>query len=260
MKKTEKTAMTAALFAAAMNLAPSGTVQSIVSASDGSDSTSVSAAAFDDYADNNYDIAPLYGPPVTEEMTEPVTEDDDYYNPELYPPQPTYGPVPCYGDVDRDGKVDVFDLVALRKLFTEKTPEELTEFYMMGAADVNFDGRVTVADLVSLNKYLIGQIDRVTDVGYDEYEELQVPPTTAVTTVPQVVYGPPILYTTTVDDDDDPIEEIRTEFAGVYGPPSWFTTPVYDEDDDPIEDIRTDMGTVYGPPTWFTTPVDTEKE
>lgn len=53
-----------------------------------------------------------------------------------------------YGDLDRDGRVDVFDLVLLRKCVINGDDDE--------AADVNADGEIGAADLVRMQRFLLG--------------------------------------------------------------------------------------------------------
>ncbi|MDO4863357.1 MAG: dockerin type I repeat-containing protein [Ruminococcus sp.] len=210
MKKTEKTALTAAAFAAVLNVVPMG------------------AAAYDPSEEPIQDV---YGPPVYFETTTPeqMTPQPDYGPMPAYTtettavpvettvtvteviPQPVYGPPIIQGDLNFDGVVDSFDLINMRKLFSNG---EYSEHYDE-ASDINRDGRVTVADLVLMNRYLLGK-DKV--MGESN------------TTEPEI--------TTTTE----------TEFYAVYGPPAWFDQQTTVAPDDPIADTETSFTTVYGPP------------
>lgn len=210
MKKTEKTALTAAAFAAVLNVVPMG------------------AAAYDPAEEPIQDV---YGPPVYFETTTPeammpqpdygpmpayttettpVTTDPVITETELYD-QPVYGPAPVFGDLDYDGVVDTFDLIKMRKMLSSG---EFPDRYDINA-DINMDGRVTVADLVMLNRFLLGK-DKV--IGESEIIEPEITTTT------------------------------ETQFYAVYGPPAWFDQQTDVVSDDPIYDTESSFTTVYGPP------------
>ena len=78
-----------------------------------------------------------------------------------------YGPIVPrnrLGDVNEDGDVDIFDLVALRKLLVSG---QSRSFYSDNYADVNFDRKVNMADLVRLQQFLLGKIDSLYDGQWD---------------------------------------------------------------------------------------------
>ena len=78
-----------------------------------------------------------------------------------------YGPVVPrnrLGDVNEDGDVDIFDLVALRKILVSG---QSRSFYSDNYADVNFDRKVNMADLVRLQQFLLGKIDSLYDGQWD---------------------------------------------------------------------------------------------
>ncbi len=218
MKKTDKTALTAAIFAAALNAVPMG------------------AAAYDPAEEPIQDV---YGPPsffeettdqqsllttntnaltFTSTTTTPTqTSMEPLYGPpwviwSVYPeltstsstttteplPQPAYGPPVMFGDINGDYKVDTFDLVELRKLYSNN---DYTKMYME-SADVNADGKLSVADLVALSRYLLGAAK---GLGWDYTE----PETTTKTT-----------QTTAINTDEDPVASLTTHYTTVYGPPS----------------------------------------
>lgn len=218
MKKTDKTALTAAIFAAALNAVPMG------------------AAAYDPAEEPIQDV---YGPPsffeettdqqsqlttntnaltFTSTTTTPTqTSMEPLYGPpwviwSIYPeltstsstttteplPQPAYGPPVMFGDINGDYKVDTFDLVELRKLYSNN---DYTKMYME-SADVNVDGQLSVADLVALSRYLLGAAK---GLGWDYTE----PETTTQTT-----------QTTAINTDEDPVASLTTHYTTVYGPPS----------------------------------------
>lgn len=257
MKKTEKTALTAAVFAAALNVVPMGT------------------SAYDP---SEEEIQDVYGPPVYFETTtfeEPVPQPD--YGPmpawttettavpeetttevtEVIP-QPAYGPPIATGDMNFDGVVDSFDLINMRKLFSKANYSD----YYDRAADINEDGKLTVADLVLMNRYLLGR-DKV--IG--EPDVIDEPDVTTTTENNYAsVYGPPAWFeqTTAVATVEEPVTTLRTEFFAVYGPPAWFEQQTTTVPDNTIKDTETTFTTVYGPPSMMrnteTTAVPVEDE
>lgn len=68
-------------------------------------------------------------------------------------PQPTTPEDFIAGDVDLDGRVNVYDLAAMRTGIVNGFRSDTARY----AADVNADGEVGAADLVSLQKFLLGQ-------------------------------------------------------------------------------------------------------
>ncbi len=104
------------------------------------------------------------------------------------------------GDVTLDNRVDVFDLIAMRKGVTTSSFASDTAAY---AADVNADGENTVADLVLLSKFLLGQ-----DV------ELKKPEASKGTMKTISVYTPEVAKQVSEFETNDS----KTEKAGVqYG-------------------------------------------
>ncbi|MBR3420862.1 MAG: hypothetical protein IKG98_02175 [Ruminococcus sp.] len=232
MKKTDKTALTAAAFAAALNIVPMG------------------ASAYDPSEEPIQDV---YGPPIyfetttVEEMvpqpdygpmpawtteTTAVTQDPVITTTEMEA-QPTYGPEFFCGDITHDNVVDTFDLIAMRQLFTKN---KLGKIPYSPEADLNYDGKVSLADLVTLNKFMLGNKEFFT-------KETGVP----TTTTEKTWYQPDPVTTTT-----------EMEFVAVYGPPAWFeesteTTTVPDEIDEPDVTTTTEaqLDPLYGPPSWF---------
>lgn len=242
MKKTEKTALTAAVFAAALNVVPMGT-----SAYDPSEEPIQDVYGppvyFGTTTFEEPTPQPDYGPmpawttettAVTEETTTDVTE---------IIPQPAYGPPIATGDTNFDGVVDSFDLINMRKLFSK---ENYSEYYSY-QADINHDGKLSVADLVLMNRYLLGR-DKI----MGEPDVIDEPDVTTTTEKNYAsVYGPPAWFekeTTAIATVEDPITTITTEFFAVYGPPAWFEQQTTTAPDNMIIDTETTFTTVYGPP------------
>ena len=139
-------------------------------------------------------MAPVYGPPptttvnttalvdVTTTTTQPVygtqatinlnsttttTTTEDLMRLTTTTVEILYGPVVPrnrLGDVNEDGDVDIFDLVALRKILVSG---QSRSFYSDNYADVNFDRKVNMADLVRLQQFLLGKIDSLYDGQWD---------------------------------------------------------------------------------------------
>ena len=196
MKKTIHTLLTAAMFAAA-NMAAMPAV-----AEDGNSLTPnlepVESLSFGDTNTNNDNsddisaegvgknilkattksMATVYGPPPTTTVNTTALIDESLTStttslPEWLMTTPTttveilYGPTVPYnrlGDVNEDNNVDIFDLVALRKLLVSG---QSRSFYSDNYADVNFDRKVNIADLVRLQQFLLGKIDSLNDGNWD---------------------------------------------------------------------------------------------
>ena len=138
-------------------------------------------------------MAPVYGPPPTTTVnTSALIDVTTTTTQPVYGTQPTisltstttslpewlmttttttveilYGPVvprDRLGDVNEDGDVDIFDLVALRKILVSG---QSRSFYSDNYADVNFDRKVNMADLVRLQQFLLGKIDSLYDGQWD---------------------------------------------------------------------------------------------
>ena len=138
-------------------------------------------------------MAPVYGPPPTTTVnTTALIDVTTTTTQPVYGTQPTisltstttslpewlmttttttveilYGPVvprDRLGDVNEDGDVDIFDLVALRKILVSG---QSRSFYSDNYADVNFDRKVNMADLVRLQQFLLGKIDSLYDGQWD---------------------------------------------------------------------------------------------
>ncbi len=117
----------------------------------------------------------VYGPPVSQ-----VTTSVEDYNPKqtettfaavygpapfwtttmptetmTVPTVPVYGPpIAWKGDLDSDNRIDVFDMIEMRKKYFEAVMYGDYDY----RADVNDDGEVNVADMVMLQKYILGEI------------------------------------------------------------------------------------------------------
>ncbi|WP_294413528.1 dockerin type I repeat-containing protein [uncultured Ruminococcus sp.] len=185
MKKTIHTLLTAALFATAnLSAVP-------VTAEESPTPAPPPAAAYDPEMDQIQDV---YGPPptttvnttalvdVTTTTTQPVygtqptinlnstttmTTTEDLMRLTTTTVEILYGPVVPrnrLGDVNEDGDVDIFDLVALRKLLVSG---QSRGFNSDNYADVNFDRKVNMADLVRLQQFLLGKIDSLYDGQWD---------------------------------------------------------------------------------------------
>lgn len=292
MKKTEKTALTAAIFAAAMCGTANTASEPVEAAAFTSTTTSVVGSEFvgnqpaispDAIKELNSKMSPVYGPPPSYEDSENTEE--DVITTTRTTTVPLYGPPrtttvtpvpdeqetttdfviaelqtngqPVYGPAPFYGDVndDGRTDVFDMILLRERFAKNDTSYSFM--ADVNYDLKISVADLVVLNKFLLGKIDKEEPVTTTFEEE-------NVTSVPTMapLYGPPSYFTTTVNEEEDIVQTTREDIQDVYGPPSWFTTAVPEDEDttttskeDDVVTETTMTQTVYGPPSWFTTTV-----
>jgi len=201
MKKTKQTLMTAAMFAAAINMsayANSGNQnfsEMNVHAEESETSYEPSEEPIQDVygpptmfeaetTTNTVTTVPatVYGPPwwfttSTEEETVTTSSEEivpetttTYYQPEttIYNPStettvvPVYGPPVAYGgDINHDGRTDAFDIVTARQKLINRN------YYDDYTSDVNGDGKFSVADLVALEKFVLGEIKDVTEYNPD---------------------------------------------------------------------------------------------
>ena len=142
--------------------------------------------------------APVYGPP----LAWTTTSETDLPVPTTMPatiPLPVYGPPAAWiGDLNEDGRIDVFDMIELRKAYLNGTiGEEKIDLFR---ADINQDGKIDMADLVMLQNYLLGKIDNFYEqipTPTNTTQTMLTPPTTETTAtepIPECVYGPPIAF------------------------------------------------------------------
>ncbi|MBP3379860.1 MAG: hypothetical protein J6K77_03225 [Ruminococcus sp.] len=196
MKKTEKTALTAAVFAAALNLIPSGTAnpQTVKAA----DSIPVEYPVYGTIPAWETTPAtvtkpaetiayPVYGTIPAWETTAPTptrpAETDVYpvygtipaWKTTVAAPKTTTtapsAPLPLYADINDDGRIDAYDYLLIRKNISGQ-PNGFD-------CDLNGDGVTDIADLVRFQRYLLG--------GDEPY---------VTTTEPEMapVYGPPVAF------------------------------------------------------------------
>ncbi len=92
------------------------------------------------------------------------------------------------GDINKDGIVDVFDIIPLRRIILDLLAGKGSYLYR---ADVNSDGMVNVADLVCLQRFILG------------VEKLSDTETTAVTTTTAVLTAASSTITTTLTTTDN---------------------------------------------------------
>ncbi len=92
------------------------------------------------------------------------------------------------GDINKDGIVDVFDIIPLRRIILDLLAGKGSYLYR---ADVNSDGMVNVADLVCLQRFILG------------VEKLSDNETTAVTTTTAVLTAASSTITTTLTTTDN---------------------------------------------------------
>lgn len=246
MKKTSKTVLTAAMFAAAMNIIPSrainGTINSFAGNYDPSteEIQDVYGPAVD-YPETTVMTTqttvpvPVYGPPIswtttttavetgqttqettitnlTTQTTVPVygppiawTTTSEEYTTEIPTtiPTPVYGPpVAWIGDINEDNRIDIFDMIELKKAYLNGRTEDSR--YDLFRADINQDGKIGIADLVMLQNYLLGKTDNFNDqlpepettTTEPQFSHINTANTTTTNTepVPQPEYGAPVAF------------------------------------------------------------------
>lgn len=223
MKKTKATALTAAIFAAAMSSAACGNVTQ-AGEKEGSElyakplNNQIVAADAENvtttYSPTATTIPTLYGPPwvfdkdyndgeittedpsineedptdpyFEDETTEPDTKyDEPEFQPETTLPEPLYGPpqLEIEGDFNLDGVVDAFDLTLMRMVYNN--PNDSFYYYNDIIYDLDKNGKFDLRDINVLNKYLTGEIK-----SFDDIPDPTEPPTEEVTTVPEPVTDP----------------------------------------------------------------------
>ena len=105
------------------------------------------------------------------------------------------------GDINKDGIVDVFDIIPLRRIILELLGDNFSYLYR---ADVNSDGMVNVADLVSLQRFILGA---------EKFNDTET--TTATTTTTALTTTSSTLTTTiTTTDNKSQITTSQTSTAG----------------------------------------------
>lgn len=183
MKKTVKNMMAAAVFAAAMGTLPTGTAET--AGADYNPQGEVTEPVYGPPAVTTT-VQPVYGTvPYWTTTTEATTMQTVYGTvpywttaAEATTVQPVYGTVPYWttetaatttvtetvpapvygppiawkGDLIADNRIDVFDMIEMRKKYLNAV---LYGDYD-SQADINDDGEVNVADVVMLQKYILG--------------------------------------------------------------------------------------------------------
>ncbi|MDE5853968.1 MAG: dockerin type I repeat-containing protein, partial [Ruminococcus sp.] len=143
---------------------------------------------------------PVYGPPISwtttgTELTMPTTTATTNTIPEA-----VYGPpIAWYGDINMDGKVDVFDMIELRKAYINGEAGKGLDSLR---ADINQDGKIGMADLVMLENYLLGKIDNLDEplpepvptTAEPQHSFINTTNTTPTEPIPQPEYGAPIAF------------------------------------------------------------------
>lgn len=289
MKKTEKTALTAALFAAAMHV---GTANSepvdATAAFSGNTTTTVvgmenkessqPAVLKDVITEFKSEMAGVYGPPPT--TTVPDDKEDMPVTTTTEPILPgfttVYGPPSIFTTTTPEDKDDVVTTTTIDKVIAELENDSQPvygpkPFY----GDVNTDGVTDVFDMILLrerfaqnntdysfqadinNDFKVSVADLVLLNKYllGQIDDIRNPEgdkeVVKTTMSTQTVYGPPVTYTTAADEEEDVVTTTEELIQDVYGPPpSWYTTTV-DDLDDPEVTTQTTFAPLYGPPSIF---------
>ncbi|MBR4200631.1 MAG: dockerin type I repeat-containing protein [Oscillospiraceae bacterium] len=223
MKKTLKTAMTSAMFAAALGIGAGSAPVVSAERTSAPDFLPAEESLMDQTAET---MVCVYGPPevmssleaertttttTTEELalsgTSPTAEETTTLPPE----DPDLIPVPVYGppsafyemsDVNMDRSLDARDLTVLKRVILQAQKEGVDPMAYIGdLGDVNGDGVLDKEDIKALRRMLTGKSKEEEDA-----EEAQTTTTAAIVTglpetettpiyiAPQPVYGPPEFF------------------------------------------------------------------
>lgn len=174
MKKTNKTALTAAIFSAAISM-------------------------------NIYSANSLNAGLLTANALDIDENSIMEYEPTKEEQAAVYGPAPLLCDFNNDYQIDAFDYQMARSSLASG---DFKYFY-----DLNDDNKFDVADVVLLKKFILGKSDgfnnheeTTTQLVTTLIQPVYGPPVTMTTTfeLPQPVYGPPSsTETTTIKPDVD---------------------------------------------------------
>lgn len=223
MKKTERTALTAALFAAALNLIPTGT-NDMTSSAVGNDAA---PAGVDEYVPEADEPIGMYGPPwMFEQTTAPTTEPlrTDVY--------PVYGTQPAWTTVTPVSSAQttkpplqtgiVYPVYGTQPAWTtapETTPTATTtEMYAVYGpppviksklGDLDDDGKVTAFDMVLLRQRYVNR-----DLSFTDFRRYDVNDDGRLDIADLVIMQQYLLGKINSFDDFDPQPQ------PVYGPPS----------------------------------------
>lgn len=252
MKKTIHTLLTAAAFAASLNMSAAGNVSA------GTLSDVNAAPDRMGYDPSTEEVQDVYGPapsyddenlvydPIVTSTVLDVQNIQTTYGPPAWRAAyyatstttetvPLYGPPPAYyyekGDINGDGSIDVFDVIGMRKrILSNKYYDPFVPAY-----DANGDNEINIADLVALQNFVLG---RVKDLNY-EY--------------PQPTYGPEPDY-----NDSQETEELsnRTETTSPEDEDKNQTTtttaiPDIEEPITTLDPSKMPVQVMYGPPEYF---------
>ena len=153
----------------------------------------------------------VYGPTSTSTVTTSEQEDVVALTTTMVP-QPVYGPAPVYmGDANMDGVVDIFDSIAIRKaiLFDDYSNNNINRHF----ADLNKDGEINVGDLVILNKYLLGKIKDLENYPAmkEDYEPVVTTAYDPINDRIETAYGPPWVFYTQTSETTANVSETQPD-------------------------------------------------
>lgn len=177
MKKTLRTALTAAVFAAANLSAMPSMAAGDSSDKQGEDGSNTVGFSFEDWVRMTeqptydlYGVPPMFDPNDTD-ITDWLDQTTDVSDLEktvttattTMIPQPAYGaPEAFIGDVNIDGQTNSFDVLAVRKLLINGPDAYMDKDWTVDPkqADLNADGKLNIADLLLLQRYVLGKISK----------------------------------------------------------------------------------------------------
>lgn len=146
-------------------------------------------------------------------------------------PQPVYGPPiqDWVGDVNLDGSVDSFDVLSVRKMLIKGTDQYGEEYKEAYYGDMNNDKKLTIADLLLLQKYVLGKVTKqeLQDQFHYWYGSHNVE-------IEKI--EPPVPVT---EPEDDPVATTTTTTTTTYDPRQDIVVTLYGIA--PINDIKGDI-------------------
>lgn len=255
MKKTEKTALTAAVFAAAMHMGTANAEPAETFASFSGSTSTTTVTGVESIADGapligdnvieslNNKMSAVYGPPPSYDAEVEKEEVTTTAEPVV---TPVYGPPWIFRTTTADEEEETTTTTATDDYVLAELELGFGAVYGPAPAlgDIDYDGKVDVYDLIMLRERFAqnnNQYSFVYDVNYD----MKISVADLVTLSNHILGKTPNVLRP--DKERVPVTTMD-EFQGVYGPPPTKTTVADDDDENDIITTEPLPQPVYGPP------------